>query len=285
MNERIPIKENIIEEFITELEIENYSEGTVYEYRWTLNNFFSYCNKEVNDLNHEDVLKWLETYQKDKGPHIINQRLSALSSFFNYCITEGYINKNLIKTRWYRKLPVNMPRFLDKTDIAKVLVQSEHLPLRNRVIIIILISSGIRVGELAKLNISDIDLDKRELRIQGKGDKERIAHISKYCSYLIEQLIKCKSSKNDYLLESRLNRKLSKRSIQDVVHNFGIKLGLEKSLYAHAFRHTFATELVDKGADLRFVADELGHESITTAEIYAHIPDQNIINFYRKCMG
>ena len=212
-------------------------------------------------------------------------RLSILSSFFSFCVQEEHIEKSPIKSRWYPRLPKPLPKYLEKDEIAKTRYQSERDSLRNQVMIEFLLSSGCRISELHRLDQGDIDLENRSVNVVGKGGKIRQIHFSEKCAVLLERFLESIDKEIPALFVTPTGDRLGIRRIQYIVSNIGKEAGLKTSLYPHRLRHTFATELLSKGADLSFIGDELGHTTINTTQIYARLPKKEIISLYRKYMG
>jgi site-specific recombinase XerD len=275
----------MITEYLMILEIEQFSMRTVSAYRRILFLFFSEFKGSISDIKFEDVSIWLEKFKLGKAKRTVNQALSALSSFFRFCLTEHYLSKYPIKKSWFFKIPEAMPKYLDKFEHAKVRITAQRLSnIRDKAIAELFDASGIRVGELYGLSIHDINLKDRTAFVLGKGKKERLANFTEYCAFLLEQLIKELPRGNGPLFISQRKDRLSIRAIQHIISKLGVASNLVRNLHPHMYRHTFATDLVNHGADLQVVADELGHEDLATAGIYARILNPEVLSVYRRCM-
>lgn len=193
-----------------------------------------------------------------------------------------------IKPRWYLREPRPLPRYLEKGEQAKVRQSAEKQILRNRIIVEFLLSSGCRIRELHLLDKSDVELENRTARVMGKGGKIREVHFSETCALLLErygEMEEVKGEEHPALLVSNIGTRLGISRMRKIINQIGKSAGITGSLYPHRFRHTFATELLTKGAELDFIADELGHANLETTKIYARIPEWKLIRLYRRYMG
>jgi integrase/recombinase XerD len=159
--------------------------------------------------------------------------------------------------------------------------------LRNQVLVEFMLTSGCRVGEVNGINREDVNLESRSARVVGKGKKIRHVHFTDKCAVLLERYLKTSRMKTSPALfvSATTGKRLSIRMIQKIVNEIGKGAGITTGLHPHRLRHTFATELLAKGADLSFIGDEMGHSDIGTTQIYARIPNREIVALYRKFMG
>ncbi|WP_064093160.1 tyrosine-type recombinase/integrase [Rossellomorea aquimaris] len=190
-----------------------------------------------------------------------------------------------MKSRWAPRLPQPVPKYVEKRGIAKVRIQTEKKILRDQLLFEFLLSSGCRVAEAQQLDIDDVNLEYRTARITGKGEKIRQVHFTERCAYLFEKYLESHPKNVKAVFISSKGKRLSKRRIQIIINEIGEEAGVTPRLYPHKLRHTFATELLAKGADLSFIGGELGHSDIATTRIYARLPKKEIISMYRKFMG
>lgn len=285
----LPNKENEerINEYLLTLFVANYSELTVKGYRSTLQNFFKKRKQAYSSIASEEIHQWLTQLQEKCNEGTSKYRLSVLNSFYKYCVDEGYIGKSPIKRRWFPRLPQPVPKFLNKEEVAKVRKESEMEIHRNRVLVEFLLTSGCRIGEVKSLNRSDVDIENRTALVKGKGQKIRQVHFSVKCALLLERYLEIRKDQNPALfVTSHINpRRLSSKRMSTIINRIGNRAQLLSSLHPHRLRHTFATDLLEKGAELSFIADALGHARLSTTQIYANLPKQKIITLYRKYMG
>lgn len=275
-----------INEFLLTMKLANMSEMTIYQYKYMLETFFMPKEERFSTVLPKEILEWVIQLQKVLKATTVNRRLAILSSFYTFCVNEGYMENVPIKTRWFPRLPKPMPKYLEKEELAKVRQNAEKEMLRNRIILEFLLSSGCRIRELHLLNKSDVDLENRTARVIGKGRKIREVHFSETCAILLERYWEIGvEEEHPALIVSERGTRLGVRRLQEIVEQIGVGAGVTGSLYPHRLRHTFATELLTKGADLSFIADELGHANLQTTKIYARLPKWKLIRLYRRYMG
>ncbi len=283
-----PTNKEAVNEYLQSMKIANMSELTILLYKRTLEIYFVRKEEDFSTVSFDEILQWVIHQQKIVQATTVNGRLSILSSFFAFCVEEGTMERIPIKTRWYMREPRPIPRYLEKGELAKVRQSAEKELLRNRIIVEFLLSSGCRIRELHLLDKSDVDVDNRTARVMGKGGKIREVHFSVACALLLErywEMEEVKEEEHPALLVSRIGTRLGISRMRKIINQLGESAGIKGSLYPHRFRHTFATELLTKGAELDFIADELGHASLETTKIYARIPKWKLIRLYRRHMG
>lgn len=275
-----------INEFLLSLKLENRSDGTIKSYRYFLEHFFGEMKEPYFSINSDTILQWFLTHQAHVKEATLSQRFTILSSFYTFCVREEYMLKSPIKTRWYPRIPQPVPKYLEKEEIAKTRLQTEKISIRNQLIVEFMLASGCRVGEVSELNWEDVDLENRTARVIGKGKKIRIVHFTEKCAILFERYYNRLGGKSSGALFVTSNgNRLGIRRIQIIINEIGEQAKLSSRLHPHRFRHTFATELLAKGADLSFIGDELGHSDVGSTLIYARLPKREIVSLYRKYMG
>ncbi|WP_100374097.1 tyrosine-type recombinase/integrase [Bacillus sp. FJAT-45037] len=275
----------LIEEFLLMMKLSNRSLQTIYSYKLWLQTFFADELRAFDQLSSEDIYEKLIPYIDGKNVASSRRRLSILSSFYTFCIQEEHLSTSPIKKRWYPKIPQPLPKYLDKETISKTRFQSESMPLRDQTLVELFLATGCRVGELHLLNIEEVNLETRTARVIGKGRKIRYVHFTDRCALLLEKYLASRRDDSPALFVSRYLKRLSIRGMQHVIEKIGEEAGLDFRLHPHRFRHTFATELLAKGADLAFISEELGHSNLATTQIYARLPKREIVSMYRKFMG
>lgn len=288
LTKALPSKENekVVNEFLLHLKLANRSKLTIIDYRRYLERFFGDKEKSFSSLTSNEIISWLHIHEQHLIPSSFGRKLSILSSFYKFCIQEELIERTPMKKRWFPRLPKPVPKYLEKEEVAKVRHESEKTSLRDQVLVEFMLTTGCRVREVYQLNLEDIDLENRAVRVMGKGKKIRYVHFTDKCAVLLERYIKMRESTPDpALFISRRGTRLSIRGIQRVMTAIGKNVGLSSSLYPHRLRHTFATDLLAKGAELSFIGDELGHANLGTTQVYARLPKKEIITQYRKYMG
>ena len=290
-----------IKEFCDYMKIEKgLAENSVKAYRRDLFKLAAYC-EDQNWMPLNMDLKALEEavmHLSKEGISANSQArfISSLKGFYKYLVLEDYRDSNpaelLNAPRLSRKLPV----YLEEDEVAAMINSvdlSKPEGMRNKAILETLYGCGLRVSELTDLRISDLFLKEDIIRVNGKGNKERLIPINALAQKRIELYRKevrvhqeIMRGQEDFLFLNRRGKKLSRAMIFNIVKEAAYKAGIRKEISPHTFRHSFATHLVKHGADLRAVQDMLGHESITTTEIYTHLSQQQlrdtIISFHPR---
>lgn len=249
-----------------------------------LRQFFEIKEKEISPLKvtQQDLTDFLEfIHELGMSPYSQARMISGLKAFYRFLIYEEVIEKDPTELLEAPKLGRKLPDTLDFPEIEALLAAidlSTSEGTRNRAILETLYSSGLRVSELTELKISNVYEDIGFLRVVGKGSKERLVpigrealkHIKIYQDH-IRIHIPVKKGFEDHLFLNRRGKSLTRVMIFTIIKNLGQQIGLKKNISPHTFRHSFATHLIEGGADLRAVQEMLGHESITTTEIYTHL--------------
>ncbi|ATP40846.1 hypothetical protein CSE16_12765 [Solibacillus sp. R5-41] len=275
----------VINEFLLSMKVSHFSEGTIRKYCAFLGNFFYERKGDFDSLTSDCILTWLIQHQKEWKEGTVCNYLSMLNSFYYFCVNEEYMEKSPIKMRWFPRIPKSIPKFLEKGEVAKILLESESGEIRNRAIVEFLLATGCRVGEVHRLDKAHIDFENRTAIVTGKGKKIRTVHFTGKCSMILERYLATRKDNQPGLFVSKWGARLGISAIQKIVRRLGESAKISRPLYPHRFRHTFATDLLSKGANLSFIADELGHKDIKVTQIYANLPKQEILTMYRKYMG
>ncbi|WP_170291909.1 tyrosine-type recombinase/integrase [Heliobacterium mobile] len=280
-----PTNREAVNQFLLTKYLANRSLLTLDHYRRHLQKFLIDCPKLLVEITADDVIGWIQIHYGDKKETTRNNRLTVLTSFFAFCADEGYIQHVPVKPWWRAKLPKPVPRYLDETELAKVRLAAETLWLRNRLIIEFFLSSGVRIFELVNLRNDDVDVAQRTARIIGKGKKFRWVHFSETCALLLEAYRNIRPQGDPELFLNATGKKLTTRGVHYIVSDLGKQAGLTRNLSPHALRHSFATQLLNKGADLGFISEELGHGNLNTTRIYANLPKEELAAMYDRYMG
>ena len=276
----------ILNEYLLNMKLSNKAETTIVKYKNILELFLSECPIKIADLKSENIFNWLQFYQVGKKPKTIDGVLAALSSFFKFCLSEEYMDQWVLKRRWRPKIPQSLPKYLSEPEYVKVKSVSEQLTLRDRGIILFLFSSGCRRGELVNIKLKDIDLEKRTAQVIGKGNKFRTVHFSIECSIVLKEYFRTRTMDPESpLFLNRWGHPLGRNGIYKLVKKLGVLSELSQSLHPHVCRHTFATHLLARGADLQFIAEEMGHADLNTTRVYARIPSEEMLIAYQNIMG
>ncbi len=285
--------QEIFNKYIDYLQAEkNVSKYTMRNYTNDLLEFFNFAReKEISSLKevNKQTLRGYLGHLMEQGfaKSSIARKLSAIRSFYRYLLREEMISSNPVATTASPKLDRRLPSFLTIAE-AKRLVESPDLSQpqgqRDRALLELLYASGMRVSELVSMNVEQINLDTKEIRVWGKGSKERIVLIggpasralSTYLSQGRPQLLGVK--KNNALFVNRYGGRLPARRVQKILTKYARTL--DKRVHPHMLRHTFATHLLDGGADLRVVQELLGHAKLTSTQIYTHVTQSQARRIY-----
>ena len=268
----------------------NFSQNTIISYRQDLADFFCFIQKknidiyQLNRYHVRDYLKYLDT--KKLRNSTIARRISAIRSFYNYLCSIGKLQNNIFKNIRNPKIEKKLPNYLSYDELAQILNNidtSTPEGIRNRLIIEMFYATGCRVSELLNIKMNDINKENRTIKIMGKGSKERIVYYGEYAEmYLNKYLATGYNKDSKYLF---LNNKKEKMSIEDIellVKEVIKNLSLKTHVTPHTLRHTFATHLLNNGADIKSVQELLGHSSLNTTGIYTHVSNERIKEIYLK---
>ena len=272
------------------------SYNTIKSYKKDIMQFIDYLNEyeEIKDfeevetmtfrsfiayLNSGDKENSKNNIQKSVSKRSINRKISALRTFFKYLQEKKIVKTNKVAYITMPKFEKELPNVLNKEDINKLrdAVNTEKITgIRDRLIIELLYSSGIRASELIDLNEYMVNIEEREIRVIGKGNKERITFFSENTKKWLEKYIEEKKRKysnytKDTIFANSRGEKLTTRSLRRLIADYAKKAGLQKEVTPHVFRHTFATELLNNGVDIRYLQELLGHSSISTTQVYTHV--------------
>ncbi|HHX95626.1 MAG TPA: tyrosine recombinase XerC [Clostridia bacterium] len=291
----------IISRFLQYLEVErNLSANTVRSYNIDLQQFFQYVSGQeissVRDIDHLFIREYLAVLQKDEyQKRTVARKLSSLRSFFKYAYRNGEIEVNPMEKVTSPKLGKKLPSFLYVESVEMLLMAPDISPagIRDKALLEVLYASGMRVGELEQLNCSAIDFENAQAVVIGKGNKERIVPLGSYSvSALKEYLQKVRpvyaarvtaDKDRDALFLSQKGTRLSSRGIRWLVKKYVEKASLQSGISPHSLRHSFATHLLEQGADLRAVQELLGHSSLSTTQIYTHVSRKRLKDIYDRC--
>jgi len=284
-----------IQKFIEYLEYEKgYSKKTIISYEKDLELFDAYLKENkitnISSIDYNTIRKYL-SYLHDKQYEAtsISRKISTLRTFFKYNLKEKNIKSNPMTLISNPKKEKKLPKYLNYEEMEKLLNAidtSELEGIRDKLIIELLYSTGIRVSELVNIKIKDIKIKENQINILGKGNKERIVlfgekakesikiYLNAYKEYFEGNIL------NNYLLINKKGKQLSTNKIELIVKDVLRKSALKLNISPHTLRHTFATHMLDSGADLKSVQELLGHENLKTTAIYTHISNERLKNVF-----
>lgn len=282
-------KEEVLDNFFKVLKSEyNYSDYTIKNYKLDLTLFFDFLNKSnINYLylNKDNVLAYLKYLDKmNLKNSTISRRISALRTFYNYLMNEGLINSNIFLNVKNPKLEKKLPNYLNYTEMEELLESidiSTDEGLKRRLLIEMFYSTGCRVSEIINIKVKDIDFKDKKIRIMGKGSKERIVYYGDYAKKYLDKYLS-KGLDKDYLFVNKHGNKYTVEEIELIVKDIMKHLSIKTHVTPHTLRHTFATHLLNNGADIRSVQELLGHSNLSTTGIYTHVSSDRLKEVYFK---
>jgi integrase/recombinase XerC len=256
-------------------------------YRLDLEEFFHFLGHDrVSDVDYPAFRRYLaELRVKQLRPRSVARKLSSLRTFFRYLQREGAIKKNPAALIMTPKLDKTLPHFLTEEEATKLVespVENKTADLRDRAIFETLYSAGIRVSELVGLSVHDVDLIGNIIKVYGKGRKERMVPIGDKAVEAIRAYLEARKGKSEAVFLNPSGQRLTARSVRNIFNKHIKKTAIQQKVYPHMLRHSFATHLLNRGADLRSVQELLGHVNLSTTQIYTHLTTEKLKSVYDK---
>lgn len=271
----------------------NYSDYTIESYKNDILEYFDYLNREslkYNKVEYSDLRFYLMYLKEEKfdSNSSIDRKLSALRGFYNYLASNSIVSNNVFSLISGLKKEKKLPRYFEYNELEELFNVPDirtSLGQRDRLILEMLYATGLRVGELVNVKISDIDLSRKIILVLGKGNKEREVTYGEYCDeilrlYLSDGYKKLNKSNELYLFLNNNGSQITERGVRYVLDQIIKKTSLNKSISPHVLRHSFATHLLNEGCDLLTVQKLLGHESISATQIYTHVSTDRLKEVY-----
>ena len=294
---------NRVEEFLTVLESERrYSPHTVGGYRRDLYAFFEWCGVDIEKFKPEsfkrrDIDDWA-VYLFDKRrlkATSVNRSLASLRSFWKWLLKQKYTTSDIVSTIKQFKAPKRLPTYVPETRMDGVIValkedidSNDIERLRDALIMLLLYTCGLRLSELVEANVDDISSDFSSIRVRGKGNKVRIQPIIKSVGNVLKKYFSQNSSQNictgqkKALILSKKGERINRRMVQRIVNSKLKCYGIQGKTSPHVLRHTFATHLLNDGADLREIQELLGHSALRTTQVYTHTNIESLKEVYHQ---
>jgi len=287
----------LISQFLDYLTIERgLSQNTVKSYNMDLIKFSEYLKtrnvKKVESVTKHDISKYLY-YLKDKGlsASSISRNLAAIKVFFRFLVSERITKENAAGTIESPRLLRHLPEVLNTTEVTKMLEVPNSrslLGVRDKAAMELMYATGMRVSEMVELMTGGLNLDVGFIRCTGKGGKERIVPVGRQAKIALTRYLEkgrkklVKHKEDRHLFLSRLGKKISRQSFWKMLKKYAKLAGIKRNITPHTLRHSFATHLLEKGADLRSVQEMLGHADISTTQIYTHINKARLKGIHKK---
>ena len=279
------------ERFLNYLAIEkNYSPYTIVNYRIDLTEFDRFLTsqggRDIKDIDYFVLRKFLGVLsEKNFNKRTLSRKISTLKSFFKFLMRESEVKSNPAVSLIYPRMDKNLPKYLTEEDVNRIL--SAHVGegiwgLRDKAILEIFYSTGIRVAELVSLKKENVDLISGFIKVRGKGRKERLAPLGEPAIIALKKFLDLRTDANQSIFTNQRGGSLTDRGVRDIIERYIRKSALALKVSPHTFRHSFATHLLNHGADLRSVQELLGHSSIATTQVYTHLTLDTLKAVYDK---
>lgn len=274
---------NYINDYLIFLKTEKkLGDASIESYYLDLKDFNEYVKNDLINVTTEQILKYLSKLKSELSARSVNRHISALKGFYNYLVDEKYIKSSPLENISILKTEKSLPKYLTINEVDQLL----NFPLntafdyRNKAMLEVMYATGLRVSELVNLEYSNVDLYNSVIRVKGKGKKERLVPIGETASYYLKKYVEeyrnqliIKENYNELFLNNH-GKPISRNGFNFILENIRIKTKIEKELTPHVLRHSFATHLLEGGADVRSIQEMLGHENISTTNIYTHVVDE-----------
>lgn len=271
------------------------SKNTISTYMLQLNKFQSYLKTEfkieyLDEIKYENIAMYFEKI-KDLKKSSVFHTMSTLKNYFKFCLREEMIEINPMSQFSFPKLDQPLPKVLSENEVDRLLDSVsivDEFSCRDRCMLELMYATGLRISELINLTLSDVNLTMKLVKCLGKGGKERLVPISDYMVELLKIYIEnyrpllLKEKNNSYLFLNYLGNKISRQSFWKMIKQKAALVNITADITPHTLRHSFATHLLNHGADLRSIQEMLGHSNISTTTIYTHVTNQKMIDEYKK---
>jgi integrase/recombinase XerD len=285
----------LVSTFIHYLRVERgLSQNTMLAYRQDMQRFTQFLSErhiDLKDVTRTNVVEFLsELYKSGLDSRSVARYQATLRNFYRFCVTEGVLTQDPVSTIESPKIRRGLPHFLSVKEVERLLAQpdaSTAIGLRDKAMIELLYSTGLRVSELCGLRVSDIEMKAGCLRCLGKGNKERLVPVGRKALEIIQRYLAesrpvlLRNGTAPFLFLHTRSGKMGRIQVWKLLRKYGDLAGLREPLSPHMLRHSFATHLLDGGADLRSVQMMLGHSDITTTQIYTHVVEERLKQIYK----
>lgn len=280
--------ERFIEKFIRYLDIErNYSKHTILNYQADLAEFKQFLgDAALEKADYLLIRKYLAALkEKNLKARTLGRKLSTLRSFFKFLSREGLLKDNPLLSISSPKLDKHLPEFLTEEEVTKLIevaASKDEPGLRDRAVIETFYSTGMRISELVGLNKEDVDFIGGIVKVRGKGKKERIVPIGEHAIFALRNYLEARKKDSDAIFLNKSGKRITDRGVRNIVGKYLHLASIKQGVSAHTLRHSFATHLLNRGADLRSVQELLGHANLSTTQIYTHLTTDRLKSVYDK---
>ncbi len=279
------------DKFLNYITVEkNYSQHTIKNYKADLGEFESFLNsrggKDIKSIDYFILRKFLSTLnQRQLNKRTLSRKISTLKSFFKFTLRENIIENNPASSLTYPRLDKPLPNFLTEKQVMTILSLPEGediLGLRDKAMLEFLYSTGARVSEMVSLKIGALDLISGIVKVKGKGRKERLLPLGEPAIVSLKTYLDKRIDSSQALFINKRGGRLTDRGVRGIIYKYIRKSALSLKVSPHTFRHSFATHLLNRGADLRSVQELLGHSNIATTQVYTHLTIDSLKNVYQR---
>ncbi|MBN2407141.1 MAG: tyrosine recombinase XerD [Elusimicrobia bacterium] len=279
------MNKDILEKFLDYLLVEKgHSRNTISAYRKDVGSFLEHTGKSgipLKKILRNHIMDYLILRRKDLSVTSIARLLASLKSFFNFLVLDDFMKESPADGIDTPKIPEKLPSVLSLDEINS-LIEAQDNP-RDRLILELLYATGMRVSELVSLKLEDVDFDEGWVRVFGKGNKERFIPLGQGVLMLLrDHSSEAGLKPSSYLFSKRSAQPITRERVWKIIKDSALKAGISKDVTPHTIRHTFATHLLENGADLRIIQELLGHANIDTTQIYTHINRKNLKEMHRR---
>ena len=289
-------REEIIADYLDyEREVKALSQNTIISYKLDLeylNSFLALRGIEIEDVKKEDARELTRKLTKELSEASVLRHLTCYRTFYTYLLRHDIVSSNPFDSLSLRRQQKHLPSVLTEEEVKELLAlpYSSFLELRDHILFLFLYSTGARISEALSVDVDDIEWEERRIKIVGKGSKERYLFLPKklinelkgYINERMKYLLSKHSALESALFIGERGKRLPFSSAHIIFDRYKERLGLQKEFTPHTLRHSFATHMMDRGADIRFVQELLGHESISTTQIYTHVSKERLKNVYNE---
>jgi len=285
------MNEKLINEFNSYLLTnKNYSKNTISSYTEDLNNFCDFIKKDLTKVVREDIKNYIHFLSEENMKETsISRHISCLKTFYKFLLIEKKVNIDPCEGIVSPKLPSKLPKVLSLEEIDKLLdiEINDNFDIRNKAMIELMYSSGLRVSELISLKLNDVDLDMDYVRIFGKGSKERIIPIGDYAKEAISNYLNIrnnllKKETCDFLFLNNHGKGMTRQGFFKIIKKIAFQKNIKTEFSPHTLRHSFASHMLKGGADLRSIQELLGHSDISSTQVYTHISNEELKQNYKE---
>lgn len=283
--------ERPIGKFIRYLEIEkNYSPHTILNYSHDLRDFGAFLQTvPIEKVDYLTVRKYLVVLkERQLSNRSISRKLSSLRSFFKFLVREGHLKDNPMTSLSTPKQNKHLPSFMTEEEVLRLIEsamptkEDDESGLRDQAVLETFYSTGIRISELVGLSEPDIDFISGVVKVMGKGRKERLVPIGEQALTALRRYLECRKKKSNAVFLNKNGSRITSRGVRNVVTKYLRRAGIAQGVSPHTLRHSFATHLLNRGADLRSVQELLGHANLSTTQIYTHLSTERLKSVYDK---